>query len=148
MSGYLLKRLNPWHNCNTCKIILHAEQGYLKRNEYYTKLKAYKSTSGLYNASQSFHYYVTKLEKQLINIFDQKSHCENIAQIIASELKSIPVPTKCPNFPLQKFLKFFCRLRIYYLLKFANNSHKQHNSASSSGTTSNSQKKYKKLKNC
>ena len=95
-------------------------KSYTREYETFTKLKQYKGNNGLINVSPEFHFYVEKLEKKLISIFDTKCYIENISKEIIKELIKIKPPTACINFPFDKFISFFVRLRIYYLLKFEN----------------------------
>jgi hypothetical protein len=87
-------------------------------------LKKYNNDSKLVNVSQTFHYYVAQCEKRLIERFDEIRYEQCIGEKLVASLLPIDVPTRCINFPKKKFLTFFVRLRIFYLLKFLNSSFK------------------------
>jgi hypothetical protein len=118
--GYLLKRVRFWHECTECDKILLGGDGYAKRNETLTTLKKFTATSNLHNASPAFNFYVNRCEKLLLKSFKDASHQPDIGSYLLDCLKSIKVPTKCIGFPKYKFLILFVRVRIFYLLKFAN----------------------------
>lgn len=121
VAGYLLRKVLLWHNCNACdKIFNGSDSGYLKINEMFTKFKKYSDNSGLVNVSQAFHYYIVRLEKALQSVVSARIHEGNIAKILLSELSKLRVPTPCTGFPKIKFTMFYIRLRLYYILKYAN----------------------------
>lgn len=146
VSGYLLKKLRSWHNCIPCDNIFKGGDGHLKQNEIFTRLKSYTNTSGLENASQAFHLYVGCLEEKLIEIFDAQCYNVNLCREIVTSLYSVAAPTPCSNFPKLKFISFFARFRVYYLLKFYNAEKKPTVPTQFSSATA-AEKKYKKLKN-
>jgi hypothetical protein len=118
--GYLLKKIKIWHNCSECISTLTCENGVKEKNEIFTNLKRYEDTNGLINVSQVFHKYVEILENKLIAVFDQNAHIHGVGNLLVNELQSYNVPSPCKYFPIQKFISFFVRLRIYYILKFKN----------------------------
>ena len=83
--GYLVKNIQKWHNCNVCNRVLCCKS-YSKEYETFTKLTQYKTKNDLINVSPEFHFYVEKLEKKLISIFDTKCYIENISKEIIKEL--------------------------------------------------------------
>jgi hypothetical protein len=140
VSGYLTKKIKFWHDCTVCNDMFQADiSSYPKRNELYTKLKAYNENCHLHNVSQSFHYYVKELEKKLLDNIDECIIKSNVCKVIVKKLKDINVPTKCTGFPKIKFLYFFARLRIFYILKFKNAT------LTNSSKLTHAQKKYKEF---
>ena len=113
--GYLVRKIKSWHKCEHCTNKLINLNGYTKEYEMFTKLKRYSDNSGIINVSPSFHYYDAKLKK-LINIYEDKCSEHFICHKIVNQLIQIEAPAVCKNFPLEKFVTFFVRLRIYYLL--------------------------------
>ena len=118
--GYLVRKIKSWHKCKHFTNELINLNSYTKEYEMFTKLKRYSDNSGIINATPSFHYYVAKLEKKLINIYEDKCSEHFIFHKIVNELIQIEAPAVCKNFSLEKCETFFVRLRIYYLLKFNN----------------------------
>lgn len=121
VAGYLLRKLELWHSCDACHGIFNAGYaGYGKRNETFTKLKRYNDKNGLVNVSQAFHFYIVRLEKALQNVIKEHIHEHGICSQALEQLTLVTVPTRCIGFPKIKFLQFFIRLRLYYILKYEN----------------------------
>jgi hypothetical protein len=128
--GYLMKKVRAWHNCTVCENMFCISDGYAKRNEVFTELKKFNNESKLVNVTQAFRCYVSRCEKKFMEEFDACMHERNIGCTLVAHLSSINVPTKCLSFPKDKFLAFFVRLRIYYVLKFLNASVKSSSNSS------------------
>lgn len=45
---------------------------------------------------------------------------QEVGQALYHELQKIPCPHPCPNFPKEYMLRLFIRMRIFYVLKYAN----------------------------
>jgi hypothetical protein len=120
VAGYLLRIVLMWHNCDVCGELFRGNNGYPKRNEVFTNLKKYNVNSGLVNVSQTFHYYIQTLETMLQSVVKNSMHEYDIGKKFLSDLKVLDVPTKCKGFPKIKFLMFFTRLHLYYILKYQN----------------------------
>jgi hypothetical protein len=121
--GYLYRQLKKWHECVVCDNICLAGKGWLKKNEIFTNLKKYNDPCSIVNVSQAFHFYVDQCEKKLLSVFDSNCFKQDIGLLLLDELKSANLPFKCIGFPTYKFLIFFVRLRLDYLLKFNNQQH-------------------------
>ncbi len=134
--GYVLRKIRKWHECTACDKILLGGNGYAKHNETFTMLKKFTPEANLVNASQAFHWYVVRCENVLLKQFEKHSYKPDISSTLVEKLKSVYVPTRCMGFPKYKFLIFFVRVRIFYLLKFFNaslNSSKPKNKANDFG---------------
>ena len=79
-----------------------------------------KKVSGLVIASPLFFAYVQQCEETFISMFEKHSHNVGILTLIANELTYFPLPVDCDKFPKMLFLRYFVRIRIYYMLKFTN----------------------------
>ena len=91
--------------------------------------RTYSSKSGLDGlicASDSFSDYVLQCET-IFTSFDKHQSEHGITNIIVTELMAIGAPAVCDKFPLLTFLRLFVRMRIYYLLKFRNQTFVENN---------------------
>jgi hypothetical protein len=128
IAGYLLRKIFSTHQCNICKIHLTSSSlDVVLDNQKYTTFKAYKNSDNnkygsLYVASDSFFYYIEKCEKVVKEKFAICAHSTDISQTIINNFRPIKLDGVCNEFPMEYLLKFFCRLRINYLIKFSNRS--------------------------
>jgi hypothetical protein len=121
--GYLLRRLLKFHSCDQCEVLLTDIEPGLDSKTVYLRQRTYSSKSGrggLICASDSFSDYVSQCETIFTSSFDKHQSEHGITNIIVTELMAIGAPAVCDKFPLLKFLRLFVRMRIYYLLKFRN----------------------------
>ena len=119
--GFLLRKLNLWHEC-ACMLTLQEVEAELDSTTVYVRLRSYVSTQsgGLLNASGCFRDYVSDCEAVFQRAFDERSHERGILTLIVAELTKIPIPVHCDKFPKLKLLRLFARMRMYYTLKFRN----------------------------
>ncbi len=120
VAGYLVRKLQHWHQCKSCNTILNGGSDFTESNTIFTNLTKIKDKYGLVNISQAFHFYIVRLEKALQSVIKDRIHEKNIAKIIYEELKQLHAPTQCIGFLKTKFIMFFIRLRLYYILKYEN----------------------------
>lgn len=53
-------------------------------------------------------------------LFDLRAPEVGLLQTIAHSVMEVEAPVTCETFPKAKFVNFFVKLRIYYMLKFKN----------------------------
>ena len=75
---------------------------------------------GLIAVSATFQEYIEQCESIFNCMFAECRHEKGISNKIVNNLLNVPSPVACPKFPKVKFLHFFVRVRIFYVLKFRN----------------------------
>jgi len=139
--GYLLRKLFKFHSCDQCEVLLSDMEPGLDSKTVYLRLRTYSNKPGhrgLICASDSFNDYISQCETIFMSSFDKHQSEYAITKTIVSELMNINTPVICSKFPLVKFLQLFVRMRIYYILKFRNQTFVEENKSKKS-------KKMKKL---
>lgn len=123
MSGFLIRRLLKYHNCEQCLIVLTDFEPDLDSKTVYLRQRAYVTKSGncaLRCASNIFADYISQCEATFLDLYAKhQSEC-GVISVIVTELLKISLPAVCPQFPMKKFLQLFVRIRIFYTLKFQN----------------------------
>ena len=61
-----------------------------------------------------------RCEKTFQDLFDLHAHDVGLLHTIAQAVMEVQLPVNCAKFPATKFVRFFVKLRIYYMLKFSN----------------------------
>ena len=79
-----------------------------------------KSGKGLVCVSSDFHNYICMCEATFNLLFEKHCHDVGICNLIVQELVKHNLPVECEKFPKLLFLRYFVRMRIYYVLKFKN----------------------------
>lgn len=122
VAGYLLKKCLEKHKCKIC-----AEHLVNPELDSSTKLfcyfKAYQSKtkpfSGLLIPSEDFVHYITLLESTFVDELPIVLNKAGLGKCLVGKLIEFSVP-QCSRFPGDYVLKLFIRMRLYYVLKFAN----------------------------
>jgi len=89
-------------------------------------LRAYNRTDensfgNLYAASDVFYNYILTCEDVFQEYFAVLCHSINLTQTLIKHLKHVSLPDGiCKDYPLEAMLKFFCKVRINYVIKFSN----------------------------
>jgi len=146
VSGYLLRKLLKFHNCEHCELLLTDIEPSFDSKTVYLRQRAYSTKSGhcaVICASYSFSEYITQCEAIFMTCYEQHKSEYGVINSIVMELMNIVVPTARDQFPLLKFLRLFVRMRVYYLLKFQNRAFLEKNAI----RKSNKLKKLEKFKN-
>jgi hypothetical protein len=126
--GYLLNKLEVLHgSCVVCRALLHSPAVTVDDpRQVFTWLKAYptiKTTSSfgqLKLPSDIFYTFIMRCESIFMEYFAIHAHEPNIISQIVTQLEAVPLNGACKEFPRYDMLRFFCRVRINYILKFAN----------------------------
>lgn len=146
VSGYLLRKLLKYHNCEQCEVLLTDIEPGLDSKTVYLRQRAYSTKSGrcaLICASYSFSEYISQCEAIFMTCYEQHKSEYGVINTIVTELMNVVVPSACDKFPLLKFLRLFVRMRVYYLLKFQNRAFLEKNAIRKSSKL----KKLEKFKN-
>ena len=126
--GYLLDRLEYIHGyCITCKSHLQLSIDTVEDpKQVYTWLRAYptnKTTSvfgKLKLPSETFYTYISNSESILYDYFTIHAHETQLVTLLIQQLSQLPLKGICDKYPKDDMIKFFCKLRIDYILKFSN----------------------------
>ena len=87
-----------------------------------------------------------RCEKTFQNLFDLHAHDDGLLQTIAQAVIQVPLPVNCAKFPAAKFVRFFVKVRIYYMLKFNNRVLAEAKTKSKTVKKNSNEKKLSKLK--
>lgn len=126
--GYLMRKCIDKHSCDVC--LVYAKQYIdLDSTSYYCFFRAYNSTEdNLYGSllmpNDEFIEYVKKLEYCFFDNIKKLMVQQKIIQKLISICNSIEFSHPCPQFPLQYLIKLYCRVRLFYTLKFINRNFK------------------------
>jgi hypothetical protein len=90
---------------------------------------------------------VQRCENLFQQLYDLHAHDAGLLQTIAQAvITDVQLPVTCVKFPATKFVKFFVKLRIYYMLKFQNRTLAEPKANAKAVKKNSSEKKLNKLK--
>lgn len=122
--GYLLKKCEKVHSCQTCLEYSKAHQD-LDDSSLYIFFRAYENSSkdtfgNLKNPHDSFVDFITNIEVIFQSNFEEFILHPKISESYFSLCQKIPYNHPCSQFPLQYVIKLYIRVRMYYTLKNIN----------------------------
>lgn len=122
VAGYFAFKLLKKHDCEECRNDFknHTDTS---SNTLYARLRQFQGiqTGGIFVPSDHWVNYIKQLEELLMPNFYQLMYEKNVLYKIFNILKDVETNfIKCKNFPKFYFLKLFIRIRLYYIILFAN----------------------------
>lgn len=124
VAGYFAFKLLKKHDCEECRndfknhIIINTSS-----NNLYARLRQFQGikTGGIFVPSDHWIQYIKELEELLMQNVYKLMYEKNVLYKIFNILKDVNTSfMKCKNFPKFYFLKLFIRIRLYYIILFAN----------------------------
>lgn len=122
--GYLIRKCLARHSCRICMQYAN-DNAIFDLNTVYCLHRAYNCTEDnpfgdLFMPNNNFIQYITLLEKlffeHIHNLILQKGVLAKLLTI----LKQIRLNHPCEQFPTEYLVKLYCRVSLYYTLKFVN----------------------------
>ncbi|CAH1101514.1 unnamed protein product [Psylliodes chrysocephalus] len=117
---YLIKKLLHIHSCEIC-VNFSEECNLLNNSNLLTHFKAYNAEEKIFgnlkSPSEKFLFYIFKLEKIFISLFDSLSTKPGISNAYLFEMSKIEFGHSCQQFAKMYTIKLFI---IFYTLKYAN----------------------------
>jgi len=134
--GYLMSKSLKKHSCDICKTFAKDIDN-CDNTRYYTLFRALKSTEeniydGLCVPNQIFVTYIEHLDNIFFTHLRTLILNDSVLCTMIPFLESVPCPHPCVHFSKNYFLTLYARVRLYFVLKFANRRFK-------------SQERYKKI---
>lgn len=122
VAGYILRKVLQKHSCDIC--LEYAQSGPRDNDhQFYTCQRSYVEltdiTRRLLFPPEEFVSYISKLEFLLEGNFE-KACLGDVGYQLLQRLKVVELDHPCVFFPKDFLLKFYIRLRIFFICKFAN----------------------------
>lgn len=123
VAGYFAFKLFKKHDCEECRQDLK-NHGIVTPSNIYSRLRQFQEikNGGLFLPSDHWIKYIKDLEDLLIKNLYTLMYEKNVLYKIFCILKEVQIDFKCEHFPKIYFLKLFIRIRLYYIILFANRS--------------------------
>lgn len=122
VAGYFAFKLLKKHDCEECRNDFKNLTN-TSSDTMYANLRQFQGikTGGIFVPSDHWVQYIKKLEEGLMQNVYKFMYEKNVLYKIFNILKDIDSSfMKCQNFPKIYFLKLFIRIRLYYIILFAN----------------------------
>lgn len=122
VAGYFAFKLLKKHDCEECRNDFKNHIN-TSSNNLYARLRQFQGikTGGIFVPSDHWIQYIKELEELLMQNVYKLMYEKNVLYKIFNILKDVNTSfMKCKNFPKFYFLKLFIRIRLYYIILFAN----------------------------
>lgn len=122
--GYILKNVFKKHNCSLCKAILLSDGNLNHQNEILCYFKAYENAADnqfnrLHICNKIFFEFLLKCEEMLNEKLPEIIHTNNVGKQLVNMLLNVTgFPSECCEEVKINVIKFFVKLRLFYILKF------------------------------
>ncbi len=125
--GYVIRYILKIHSCTTCTTVIVSDDTTVENSkQLYVSLKAYpvkdkaSSFGNLFNPTPAFYNYLMSCEQVFSDYFAVHASDVQVVENLCSSLSILQLPGVCSDFPKEKVLRLFSKIRIDYTLKFSN----------------------------
>lgn len=125
VAGYFAMKILLKHKCSYCTSQIRSDFNQNDETQHYLNVRQYEGLSseqGLIPPSADWVKYISELEEIFHENFLTNMQKPRVLLTILMKMINKPAFTNCKTFPKLYFLKFFIRVRIYFTLKFINQS--------------------------